>query len=296
VTYKVSCVIVTYNRLELLKQCIDSILNQTYKVDKLIVINNHSNDGTKNYIDNLNFPKILPINLPENLGGAGGFSVGIKKAVEETNCDLIWVMDDDTLPNASTLEKMIEAANKLSYDFGFLSSNVRLKNGEPFNIPTPDPFWSDKVQDNLVKLQSATFVSILFNRKIIEKIGLPISDFFIWLDDYEYTRRITKNYPSYFVTDSIVLHKTIAKSLPSILSDNDRINRYFYLYRNQVYTEKKYAGMRGVIKCYLGSLYTIINVLTSRTPRKLKKINTILKGIISGIVFNPKIKFTEKNN
>ena len=47
---KINCVIVTYNRLSLLKECISALKNQTYKINKIYIINNNSTDGTSDYL------------------------------------------------------------------------------------------------------------------------------------------------------------------------------------------------------------------------------------------------------
>ena len=76
---KVEAVVVTYNRKEMLIQCLDAILNQTSEVDKVIVIDNNSTDNTpdylkeKGYLDN---EKIFFQKLEKNTGGAGGFYKG----------------------------------------------------------------------------------------------------------------------------------------------------------------------------------------------------------------------------
>ena len=55
--YSVNAVVVTCNRCELLKQAIDALLNQTYPLNKIVIINNASTDGTKEYLDNVIDPQ-----------------------------------------------------------------------------------------------------------------------------------------------------------------------------------------------------------------------------------------------
>ncbi|MBK6915081.1 MAG: glycosyltransferase [Ignavibacteriales bacterium] len=100
---KITAVVVTYNRLELLKQCIESIRNQTQKLDKIIVVNNDSIDGTFEWLNSQE--DITHINQ-KNLGGAGGFYTGIKTAYNN-GFDWIWCMDDDGLPEINALENLL---------------------------------------------------------------------------------------------------------------------------------------------------------------------------------------------
>ncbi|RYZ98092.1 MAG: glycosyltransferase, partial [Sphingobacteriaceae bacterium] len=84
-------VVVTFNRLDLLKNCITSLKRQTRSLDQIIVVNNGSTDGTEKW---LNEQQGLIVIHQENSGGAGGFHRGMKEGYEH-NYDWIWVMDDD---------------------------------------------------------------------------------------------------------------------------------------------------------------------------------------------------------
>ena len=65
-------------------------------------------------------------------------------------------------------------------------------------------------------------------------------EFFIWTDDWEYTRRISRKYKCYVVTDSEVIHKTKSNIGANIAIDSeDRIERYRYAYRNEMYLYKR---------------------------------------------------------
>ena len=97
---KVNTVVVTYNRKNLLKLCIDKLLEQSYAINKIIIVDNASNDGTREYLHELIDDVFDIVFLDENLGGAGGFYFGIKRAYE-IGCDYLWIMDDDTISTPS---------------------------------------------------------------------------------------------------------------------------------------------------------------------------------------------------
>ena len=84
---KVDCVVVTYNRLSLLKECLEALLNQEYLLNKIYVINNNSTDGTKEYLKHFSEKNsvIKPVNLRKNIGGAGGFNIGLKYFMKKSN-------------------------------------------------------------------------------------------------------------------------------------------------------------------------------------------------------------------
>src|ERR1700721_1928998 len=103
-----AAVVVTFNRKELLSECLDALLGQSRQLDAIFIVNNASSDGTKlhlqerGYFDN---PAIRYIELAYNMGGAGGFHAGMD-AAHKAGFDWVWVMDDDTEPRLDALEKM----------------------------------------------------------------------------------------------------------------------------------------------------------------------------------------------
>lgn len=290
----VCAVVVTYNRLNLLKQCLQHLLNQNYKLDKIVVINNNSSDGTKEYLDNLNNKRFIIKDLSKNLGGAGGFSLGTKVAYEETDLDYIWIMDDDTMPTKSALSKLMNKTKLLKGKFGFLCSNVRWwKNGAPCNMPVVTKDWTKLISYSLIKVEHATFVSVLIPRNRIKELGLPIGQMFIWGDDTEYTTRLSSHYDSYFVPDSVVLHKSATnKSYETIF--NAVINRvpfYKCMYRNLIYIDKKYYPIRRRIKNLLAYFTLALEVPFKAKDHRIYRMLTMFDSIAKGLVFNPKIQF-----
>ena len=290
----IGCIVVTYNRKELLKQNLDALLNQSYNKFDILIIDNNSNDGTFSYIKNyLNLERISYINTNKNLGGAGGFQYGIKIALEK-KYDYLWLMDDDSIPLKDSLLKLIDFAEK-NPNYGFLCSRVIWKDGSlcKMNIPRTGlttPLNTSDV-DNKVPVLMGTFVSFFVSKKVIEKVGLPIKEFFIWADDLEFSRRITKNYPSYYIGNSVVLHKCASNNGADIVSDSySRINRYFYAYRNETYLYKK-EGVKGYFHLIGRFPYHILRVLFLSKDHKKDRLKQIIKGTFNGIVFNPKIEY-----
>ena len=72
---KINCVVVTYNRLSLLKECLSALENQTYPIQRIVIVDNCSTDGTSEFLDSLTDTRYLIIHSKENIGGAGGFSL-----------------------------------------------------------------------------------------------------------------------------------------------------------------------------------------------------------------------------
>ena len=78
----VTAIVVTYNRLPLLKQCLAALRAQTVQGFTVLLVDNASTDGTADYIKTLAMPGLVCRNPGKNLGGAGGFAYGIRAAAE----------------------------------------------------------------------------------------------------------------------------------------------------------------------------------------------------------------------
>lgn len=298
--FNITVVVVTYNRLELLKENIKSLLNQTYTISKIIIVNNNSTDGTKDYLDQLdNSNNIFTIiNLDKNIGGAGGFSEGIRQACNN-KCDWVWVMDDDTIPNEDALEKLINKIN--IYDkIGFLGSSVLFTDNKPHLMNNVNPSnnnilniqWNTYIKENVLSINFCSFVSCLINFEAIKEVGLPYKEFFIWGDDKEYTERIIHaGYYGGLVIDSIVYHKTKNNYNTDLKNSDDSVAwKFFYDERNKVFMSKKGRGKLSFIHWYLFEIRYVTKILRKiKNNKKLKR--EVRKGLRAGLTFNPKIDY-----
>lgn len=287
-------VVVTYNRKELLIECIQSILKQSFEVNKVIIVDNNSNDGTYDLLNEkgiLNNNKILYLKLKRNIGGAGGFYEGIKKSIIFSP-DWVWVMDDDTIPSRNCLENLVNAIPKINEKISFLASSIYGTNNETMNVPAIkmknrksgyDPDWYIYLKDGIVKIGDATFVSILINADSIKMCGLPIKDFFIWGDDTEYTSRLVKYYADgFFVGSSYAIHKRKLQKQIDIIDEinKNRIKLYYYSVRNSFIIGKYYRSKYTNIKNYIFNVEKAWKILFRKGVKyKLLKFNTIHKGI-----------------
>lgn len=292
---KTVAVVVTYNRCALLKENIERLLNQTATLDILIVDNN-SMDGTKealqDYIDNR---QILYFNTGANLGGAGGFQYGINKAAL-SGYDYLWVMDDDCMPEPDALKKLQEADSQLDGNYGFLSSKVLWKDGSicAMNVQRRTLTKSlKKFNKPLIPVVMASFVSLYLKSSVVKQFGLPIKEFFIWTDDWEYTRRISRKLPCYVVTDSVVIHKSNSNIGANISNDSiERLDRYKYLYRNDVYLYRR-EGLKGFFYEVLRLTSHFFRILFKAKNNKRKRIKMLTSGTKDGFKFHPQIEFVD---
>lgn len=292
----IAAVVVTYNRKSLLKESIECLLKQKPTVPSVLIIDNHSTDGTRELLqDNIVQGEIVYFDTGSNLGGAGGFAYGIRKAAE-LGYDYIWVMDDDCMPTETALEELLKANREVHHPYGFLSSKVLWKDGTlcTMNLQRDTITHTiDHLEERIRPVVMASFVSLFLPTAIVREMGLPIKEFFIWTDDWEYTRRISRKYPCFAVPKSIVIHKSKSNTGANITTESaDRLERFDYLYRNDVYLYRR-EGIKGF--CYEAVRLTAhcIRVLLKSRDHKRERLGKIISGTKKGFGFKPKVEYIE---
>jgi GT2 family glycosyltransferase len=198
----VAAVVVTFNRKELLCQCLDGILAQSRPVDALFVIDNASTDGTCELIQERYAESVRYVRMPENVGGAGGFHHGMKLAYDK-GFEYIWIMDDDVLATQDCLELLLtETENARIVAPLHLSPIGEIVEVAQFRVAgkkswTRETYIRDRYNDlstipPQIELSTLSFEGPLIHRSIIKEAGLPRADFFIHFDDSEYSIRVSR--------------------------------------------------------------------------------------------------------
>jgi rhamnopyranosyl-N-acetylglucosaminyl-diphospho-decaprenol beta-1,3/1,4-galactofuranosyltransferase len=235
---RVVAVIVTYNRRDLLLEAVAAVRAQQRPPDEVIVVDNASADGTADAV-RAAFPEVKLAELGANYGGAGGFAYGMAAALAG-GADLIWAMDDDTIPQPGALGALVAA--RACYQGrapAIVASRVVWTDGRPhpMNTPRRRPMAAAAERAaaaacGCVPIRSASFVSVLFDAAECRRLGLPKADFFLWNDDFEFTTRLLRRNVGLLCPDSVVVHKT--RSFGS--TDVDPGDRFYFEVRNKVWT------------------------------------------------------------
>ncbi len=286
----VAAIIVTYNRKDLLAECLDALLSQTRPVDKILIIDNASTDGTTELLTDRGFINNATIEytrLLENTGGAGGFHEGVKRGYEAGH-DWLWLMDDDARPELTTLSTLIDCAHhsKAGVACPLIVSNLGHLELYHHKIIRKFPFSEKSVfhvrnvcpGNSPVDIDANAFVGPLFSRQCVSDIGFPKKEMFIWGDDTEYTIRAKLfGHKVILCPNSKIIH--FDNYDPSV-SNLKKIEHWkvYYGVRNRVYIAKLYFG-------YLSACSVVVRTCLScfsvRMPRSLciRKIKALLDGV-----------------
>lgn len=285
---RVAAVVVTYNRLNLLKEGIEALKAQWRKPDAIIVVNNGSTDGTDTWLAMQNG---LTVFNQQNLGGAGGFNRGIREAYD-AGYDWIWVMDDDGCPAVNCLENLLNAAEKRTEVdvWGGIVLDCDDHSNLAFDCAQ---VINDKGKINwdieFINNWAPFFNGVMFSRDIVKKVGYPNPALFIWGDEVDYYERTKRQGIVASTTKAVFYHP------------KDRL--YSTMYRNQYvydgplnwkaycfFRNRAYLGRKHYNRTETGSLLNQFYYLHDKLPLNgfLKTIPLLLKAHWDG--FNGNLK------
>lgn len=241
---KVVCVVVTHDRPALLSQVLDALGNQTLRPQTVLVIDNASNEKTRQLLARRN--DVTTFRLETNTGGAGGFAAGIRQALI-LNADWIWLLDDDAIPRPDALEILVGELERTSGNVGALGSsvvefgNLALQHRRYFCSDTlrEQPVLPEAYTESAVEIDTASFVGFLLNGQAARQVGLPNSDFFLAYDDTEYSLRLGRaGWSLWLVPSSVVEHK---RTLEGRLRNGPFSIKHYYNLRNRLAVFRHYG-------------------------------------------------------
>ena len=257
----IAALVVTYNRLEKLRVTVTRLLAE--RLDHILVFDNHSDDGTAEWLTTVTDPRLSVIRSAENLGGAGGFARGLRHLSEAIDPDWIVVMDDDGRPCPGAIEVFRDLPTA---DWDAVGAAVLTPSGEvcEMNRPYRNPFWHlaefsrtllgggrrgfhlpDAAYDPQaapVEIDMASFVGLFLSRRAIARAGYPDERLFIYGDDQIYTLTLRQRGGRIgFLPRVRFEHDTV-----SIATDGRLVLRpiwkVYYNYRNALFAYRVAAG------------------------------------------------------
>ena len=220
---KVLVVIVSFNRLKDLSICIKALHEQSCHSFDVLVVNNGSSDGTKDWLNSQN--DIISVHQ-QNLGGAGGFYAGMAYMMEHEQYNWLVMMDDDGIPDKDEIENLVMSYNEIKDKVGkeiilnalvvdkddrlHTSFNWKRGSGRSKNVDELKqiPYFED----------IHPFNGTLVSRGVINEIGFIKREMFIWGDEKEYmARAVHHGIGLYTVTSAVHYHPKERGVLGNIL-------------------------------------------------------------------------------
>jgi rhamnopyranosyl-N-acetylglucosaminyl-diphospho-decaprenol beta-1,3/1,4-galactofuranosyltransferase len=294
---RVTAVVVTYNRRDLLLESLAAVLGQTRAPDAVIVVDNASADGTVGAVREA-FPGVQLAELARNCGGAGGFAAGLALALDG-GADLVWLLDDDTVPEPGALAALLAARERMGAQApaparppALVASRVLWTDGRehPMKTPRPKPFAAKSERRaaaaiGCVPIRSASFVSVLVDAAECRARGLPRAAYFLWNDDFEFTTRLLRGNTGLLCPASVVVHKT--KTFGS--TDVDPGDRFFYEVRNKIWMFRDRAPLAPLERLAYGgsTLRRWARTLASSRDRRTLR-SSLFRGVAAGVRTSPR--------
>lgn len=231
-TSMVSIIVVNFNGMPHIEACISSVLGQTYSNFEVIVIDNHSTDGSLDYV-RCRFPNLKIVANERNLGYAGGINRGLK----HTTGEYIAPLNIDTEVDQNWLANMVR----------FLAENPKVGAVTPKTLLFHDRNKintlglnihitgigfaralnreSSKNTGHPFKVAGVSGCSYLIRREILEQIGGINEECFMYYDDIDLSWVINLlGYDMYCIPDAIVYHKYLLRM---------NLEKFFSLERNR---------------------------------------------------------------
>lgn len=239
----IAAIVLTHNRLELLKKVVNSLRNQTKKIDQIIVVNNDSTDGTADWLAE---QSDLFVITQANTGSSGGQNAGFHAAFEQ-GYEWIWEMDDDLAPRPDCMHHLFENRHEkqvfspLRYSY---EGDIFYGDTVAFNLTNPfKGFWAkitspEDMHLDYIPAVGLTFEGAFFHRSLIETIGYTELNIFIYGDDSDFFIRADK--VGYKVG---VLTKAEAdRLLPYKIEEQIHTPKRYYIVRNQIVLDRLHGN------------------------------------------------------
>ncbi|MGZ4496941.1 MAG: glycosyltransferase family 2 protein [Nocardioides sp.] len=295
---RIAAVVVTFNRLGLLQRLV-ARLREVPGLDEVLVVDNASTDGTGEWLATLPDAgtPVLVRTLAENRGGAGGFHDGLGWAMER-GAELAWLMDDDGLPDAGSLATLLEHRDAFDFwgpvvvdeaDPTRLVFPIRLPGGTRVVHAMADV--SAAARDGVIRDVVIPFNGVLVTRDLVERIGLPREEFFIWGDDHEYRLRAERAGGRVAtVVEAQVRHPSVGELGTPMMFGRTTYNhspsdlKHYCMARNNLLNLREYRGWPHALMFVAKTLwfYTLTRPSAARVRLSLRAMYAGLRGDFTG--------------
>ena len=326
---RVCAITVTYaDRFAYLQQVVVAAIASG--VGKVIVVDNAASAQSREQMTALaqtSDGQVVVLSMAENLGSAGGFKAGLVYAMGQPGCDYFWLLDDDNVAGRDTLATLLSAyaelcdgcANGLvavqcfreqrffrgirdrrrpiqarrsvflGFHLALLGSLFRrrpLLHRRVRHTPDAQPMAA-------VEIPSGVYGGLLLSRELVQTIGYPNEDLYVYVDDTEYTHRISRAGGRLFLTPGSALHDvdrsfhmttkpiTFLTRMRQSLLARDPFRAY-YATRNQAYFDRHMLRGSRLLYALNRSGYLSLLIVCGLWLGRVRRLRLMLGAIREG--------------
>jgi rhamnopyranosyl-N-acetylglucosaminyl-diphospho-decaprenol beta-1,3/1,4-galactofuranosyltransferase len=281
---RIAAVVVTRNRPQLLQHALAALRMQTRTLDALYVVDNASTDDSAACLGHAAGATVLRSDT--NLGGAGGFTLGMAEAFAAGH-DWIWLLDDDALPRPDALVCLVAALAGPAAHAGAVCGTVRefgdiaprhrrrFHTWSGIERPLPRSVYAGPP----CRTASASFVGLLVSAPAVAAVGLPEAAFFLAYDDTEYSLRLGRaGQALWLVPASVVEH---LRERGARLRAGPFGPRHYFTIRNRIAVARRYGRVPALAGA-TGVLFGIGLWLASRGALRRAAVRILLRAVADG--------------
>lgn len=268
----ISLILVTYNRLELLKNVLSAIKQYNWKYEQFVIIDNNSSDGTVDYLKSISKDwDIKVVYQTDNIGHGAGLASGFEYLQNYSKSKYYILLEDDSIPKSYLIDKLYQTIEKSNYDL-ISSYGMKFNLGKRIGIVPKE--------NEVLNVDFCLLDGAIINSDVISSVGTPEKDWFMMFDDFEYCYRIKKAKFSIGVIKND-FHEILHLGGGQRFSDSN-LWRGYYQTRNHIFFVKKHFNIFILVDFIIMLIKRIYGSMLA--PDRFTRIKFRLLGIYHGLI------------
>ena len=267
-----TAVIVTYNNPEMLEDLLKDLCRQTLRLHEIIVMDNSDSPATQVMVSR-KFPSVTYVKMSENVGTAGGFHEGMRRAIQD--CEFVLTLDDDVRMYADSVEKLYQGYANLKEENRCLGAVRAVGARHERSVPC--------------RLDDFAWRGTLINAEAIRRVGLPLPEYFIYADDIEFSMRLVEQgYEVFDIPGSKIMEQRAWDKLSKRVFGRKVVCytedfRFYYALRNSIHASKKHGRNRALIRTLAYAVKMLLFFGLFHETGRWQKLRAIIRGVNDGM-------------